>query len=147
MFTRLLYCVQGAVFVFWSDDFPMKRKENILYQLNANRCLSVASFWSEVFTRALSYMGAVIVAVLILCTTVPGTEEELNQLCIYVSIALAVLWCIPFIRLTRMRLRDAGIGPKAYLWLLLPVLGWIVFGCLMCAKGQLHTPESSVEVL
>ena len=125
----------------------MKRKENILYQLNAQRCLSVASFWSEVFTRALSYMGAVIVTVLILCITVPGTEDELNLLCIYASIALAVLWCIPFIRLTRMRLRDAGIGPKAYLWLLLPGVGLVIFACLMCAKGKLHTPESSVEVL
>ena len=125
----------------------MKRKDNILYKLNAQRCLSVTGFWSEVFTRAISYLGAVIIMVLILCTTVKGTEEELNRLCIYAAIVLAVVWCIPFIRLTRMRLRDAGIGPKAYLWLLLPVVGWVVFGCLMCAKGQLHTPESSVEVL
>ena len=125
----------------------MKRKDNILYQLNAQRCLSVTGFWSEVLTRAISYLGAVIIMVLILCTTVKGTEEELNRLCIYGAIVLAVVWCIPFVRLTRMRLRDAGIGPKAYLWLLLPVVGWIVFACLMCAKGQLHTPESSVEVL
>ena len=98
--------------------------------------------------KVTSWFSAImIIMVLILCTTVKGTEEELNRLCIYGAIALAVVWCIPFVRLTRMRLRDAGIGPKAYLWLLLPVVGWIIFACLMCAKGQLHTPESSVEVL
>ena len=61
--------------------------------------------------------------------------------------ALAVLWAIPFIRITRMRLRDAGISVKAYFWLLLPVIGWIVFAVLMCVKGKPQNPETAVEVL
>ena len=125
----------------------MKRKDNILHRLKANRRLSVASFWQEVGTRAISYFCTVIVMVIILSVTVQATVEELNRICIFGGFGLGVLWCIPFIRLTRMRLRDAGYSARAYLWLLLPVLGWFVFACLMCAKGKPQSAESAIEVL
>ncbi len=125
----------------------MKRKDDILRQLKANRRMSVGSFWAEAGIRAVTYLCAVVVMTIILSVTISASTEQINRICIYASIVMAVLWCIPFIRLTRMRLRDAGFSTKAYLWLLLPVIGWLVFAGLMCAKGQLQKPESAVEVL
>lgn len=133
--------------MYWSDTLLMKRKDNILHQLKANRRLSVATFWLEVGSRAISFFCAMIFMVIILSATVQATVQELNRICIYAAVGLGVLWSIPFIRLTRMRLRDAGFSPKAYLWLLLPVLGLIVFAGLMCAKGKPQSPESAIEVL
>ena len=125
----------------------MKRKNDMMRQLMAQSSLSAASFWSEVFTRAISYLGVVILAVLILSTTLNATVEQLEQICLYVAIGLAVLWCIPFVRLTRMRLRDAGFTPKTYLWLLLPVLGWIIFAGFMCAKSKEQAQDAPKKVL
>lgn len=116
-------------------------------KLKGSRRLSVATFWSEVGTRAISYLCAVILMVIIVSSTVQETVQELNRICICGSVALAVLWCIPFIRLTRMRLQDAGFTSKAYLWLLMPLVGWLVFAGLMCVKGKSQTPETAVEVL
>ena len=125
----------------------MKRKDDILRQLKKNRRMSVTTFWMEAGTRAVSFLCAVVVMVIILCVTVPGEVEELNRICILASIGLGLVWSLPFIRFTRMRLRDAGRSPKAYFWLLLPVLGWIIFAGLMCAKGTPQRPETATEVL
>ena len=125
----------------------MKRKDDILRQLKKNRRMSVATFWMEVGTRAISYLCALLVMTMILSAALPGTVEQVNQICIYAAIGLALLWAFPFIRFTRMRLRDIGFGPKAYWWLLLPVIGWILFAGLMCKKGTPQNAESAVEVL
>lgn len=125
----------------------MKRKDDILRQLKKNRRMSVATFWMEVGTRAISYLCALLVMTMILSAALPGTVEQVNQICIYAAIGLALVWAIPFIRFTRMRLRDIGFGPKAYWWLLLPVIGWILFAGLMCKKGTPQNAESAVEVL
>jgi uncharacterized membrane protein YhaH (DUF805 family) len=125
----------------------MKRKDDILRQLKKNRRMSAATFWSEAGTRAISYLCAVIIMTIILSVVVPMPVQAINRICIYAAIALGVIWSIPFIRFTRMRLRDSGRSPKAYFWLLLPVLGWLVFAVLMCAKGTPQRPESAVEVL
>ena len=109
--------------------------------------MSVTTFWTEVGTRAVSFLCAVILMTIVLSASLPGTVQQINQICIYASVGLAILWAIPFIRFTRYRLRDAGFGPKAYLWLLLPAIGWLVFGWLMCIKGKPQRPESTVEVL
>ena len=109
--------------------------------------MSAGSFWTEVGTRAVSFLCAVILMTILLSAFLPGTVQQINQICIYASIGLAVVWAIPFIRFTRYRLRDAGFSTKAYWWLLLPVIGWIVFGVLMCAKGTPRNPESAVDIL
>ena len=129
------------------ENLPMKRKNNILYQLKKNRRMSVSTFWMEAGTRAISYLCALLVMTMILSATLQGTVERVNQICVYAAIGLAVLWTIPFIRFTRMRLRDIGFGPKAYFWLLLPVAGWLVFAGLMLKKGTPQNAESAVEVL
>ncbi len=125
----------------------MKRKNDILRQLKKNQRMSVSTFWMEAGTRAISYLSALMVMVMILSAALPGTVEQINQICIYAAIGLALLWTIPFVRFTRMRLRDTGRSPKAYFWLLLPVIGWVIFAGLMCVKGMPRSPESSVHVL
>lgn len=125
----------------------MKKKYPIFRELEAKRRMSAATFWSEAGTRAISYLCAVIIMTIILSVTIPADTEKVNQVCILSSVGLGLLWSIPFIRFTRMRLRDAGRSLRAYLWLLLPILGWVVFAVLMCAKGVPQTPESTVEVL
>lgn len=125
----------------------MKKKYPIFRELEAKRRMSRASFWSEAGTRAVSFLCAVIVMVIILCVVVPADTQRLNDICILASIGLGIVWAIPFIRFTRMRLRDTGRSPRAYFWLALPVIGWVVFAGLMCAKGTPQSPESNVEVL
>ena len=125
----------------------MKRKDDILYQLKKNRRMSVATFWMEAGTRAISYLCAVLVMTMILSAALPGSVEQVNRVCIFAAIALAAIWAIPFIRFTRMRLRDAGLGAKTYFWLLLPVVGWIAFAGLMCKKGTAQNAISAVEIL
>ena len=125
----------------------MKRKDNILYQLKKNRRMSVATFWMEAGTRAISYLCAVLVMTMILSASLSGTVEQINRVCIYAAIGLALLWGVPFIKFTRMRLRDIGFGPKAYFWLLLPVIGWLVFAGLMLRKGKPQNASSAVEIL
>ena len=125
----------------------MKRKDDILYQLKKNRRMSVGTFWMEAGTRAISYLCAVLVMTMILSAALPGSVEQVNRVCIYAAIGLALLWAVPFIRFTRYRLRDAGLGTKTYFWLLLPVIGWILFAGLMCRKGTAQNADSAVEVL
>ena len=125
----------------------MKRKNDILRQLKKNRRMSRATFWMEAGTRAVSYLCAVIVMTMILSAALPGSVEQVNRACIYAAIGLGLLWAVPFIRFTRMRLRDLECSPKTYFWLLLPVVGWLVFAGLMLKKGKPQNAESAVEVL
>jgi uncharacterized membrane protein YhaH (DUF805 family) len=125
----------------------MKRKDNILYQLKKNRRMSRATFWMEVATRAISYLCALLVMTMILSAALPGTMEQVNRVCVCAAIVMALVWCIPFVSFVRMRLRDAGLESKACFWLLLPVIGWIVFAGLMCKKGTLQNSDYVIEVL
>ena len=125
----------------------IKRKDNILRKLKRQRRMSVGTFWSECALRVISYICALVIMMIILSVALPVSPEELNRIVNIAAVVLGILWCIPIARNTRMRLRDAGFSPKAYLWLLLPVAGWVVFIALMCVKGKPQTPESTVEVL
>ena len=109
--------------------------------------MSVATFWSECAIKVISYLCALIILMMILSVALPVSAEKLSEIMNYVAVIVGVLWCIPIARNTRYRLRDAGYSPKAYLWLLLPVVGWIVFIVILCGKGIPQTPESSVEIL
>ena len=122
----------------------MFKKYSILRKLKKQQTMSVAIFWSECATQVLSYICAVIVMIMILSVTLQVSTELLTQIVNYTAIVMAVLWCIPIARNTRMRFRDAGISPKAYFWLLLPVIGWVIFIVLLCFKSLPKTPESAV---
>ena len=111
------------------------QKYPILQKLRANQTMTAGAFWSDCFIKAISCFCSIIVMLILLSVILPFSTERINQIAGYVSIVLAILWCIPIARNTRYRLRDAGYGPKAYLWLLLPVIGWIIFIAVLCAKS------------
>ena len=123
----------------------IKRKYTLLRKLQASRRMTASMFWSEFAVKVISYLCALIILMMILSVTLPVSAERLSEIMDYVAIVVAVLWCIPIARNTRFRLRDAGYTPKAYLWLLLPVIGWIAFIVILFAKSIPATDESIVD--
>ena len=103
--------------------------------------ISPGQFWSEMVTRLISFFCASI----ILCMVVSvGLNTDTRQAIELVGIlvpVLGVLWLIPITALTRRRLRDAGYTAKSYLWLLVPVIGWIVFVVRLCGRTVKRKPE------
>lgn len=119
------------------DKYP------ILRRLKNKETMSAAMFWSEFFMKVISYFCAVILMVIVLSVVLDLSTEKLSLIAEYVAIGMIPLWCIPIARNTKCRLRDAGYTAKAYLWLLLPVVGWAVFIVLMCAKSQPRKPDGT----
>lgn len=118
-----------------------KQYKMLVRKLKGAERMSVSIFWSECGVSVISYLCAVIVLVMILSVTVKASVEKLSLISEYAACGLAVLWCIPIARNTRYRLRDAGYTAKAYLWLLLPVIGWVIFLALLCKKSVPRNPE------
>lgn len=123
-----------------------QKKKLLLRKLRCEERMSVGIFWSECGISVISYLCAVIVMMMILSAALTVSPEKLNRIVEYAACAMAVLWCIPIARNTRRRLRDAGYSAKTYLWLLLPVIGWIVFIVLLCAKSIPRKPDGSVYI-
>ena len=123
----------------------IKRKYTIRRKLQASRRMTASLVWSECAVTVISYLCSLIILMMILSVALPVSSERLSEIMNYVAIALALLWCIPIARNTRFRLRDAGYGPKAYLWLLLPVIGWLIFIVILFAKSIPATDESIVD--
>ena len=92
-------------------------------------------FWNEAGIRVISLLCAVILAAVAICIVVPADVQTLTLICEITACVLTLLWAVSLLAMTRRRLRDAGYGAKSYLWLLLPVIGWIVFICRLCAKS------------
>ncbi len=97
--------------------------------------MSVGEFWSEMGVRIISFLCAAIMLCIAIVVMVPGETKELIVIVDISVPILAILWVIPMIAMTRRRLRDAGFSAKSYLWLLLPVIGWIVFVALLLKKS------------
>lgn len=119
----------------------IKSKYPILRNLRKKERMTVGMFWSECGVQVISYICAVIIMTLILSVTLTVSTEKLMRICEYTACGMIPLWCIPIAINTRRRLRDAGLTAKAYLWLLLPVIGWLVFVALLCKKGLPRMPE------
>ena len=111
----------------------------LMRKLNMLPTMSVAHFWSECLTSVIGCLCAVILMILILSVTIPVSEEQLTRIVEYAACGMVLLWCIPIARNTRYRLRDAGFTAKAYLWLLLPVIGWLIFIALLFVKRKPNT--------
>lgn len=92
-------------------------------------------FWNEAGIRVISLLCAVVLAAVAICIIVPADVQTLTLICEITACVLTLLWTVSLLAMTRRRLRDAGYGAKSYLWLLLPVIGWIVFICRLCAKS------------
>ena len=113
----------------------IKRKYSVLRNIRKNEIMSAASFWSDVGIKAISCLCSMIVMTMIFSAALPVSTEVLTRIVNISAWVLIFLWTIPVARNTRRRLRDAGYTAKAYLWLLLPVIGWLIFICLLCAKS------------
>ncbi len=103
--------------------------------------ISRGQFLSEIVMRFIGYFCAVIMLCMVLSATLPLDTEELISLVHILVPILAVLWLIPIIILSRRRLRDAGYSAKSYLWLLVPVVGVIVFLVRLCSRTVPRKPE------
>jgi hypothetical protein len=112
-----------------------KSKYPLFRQLKANQTMTASIFWSECVTQFIGWFCTVILMLIVLSVTVQGSVERISQIGEYAALGLGLLWCIPVIRNTRYRLKDAGYGKKTYLWLLLPIIGWIIFIARLCAKS------------
>ena len=121
----------------------LKQKWQLRRMLRKTDYMSAAIFWAECATSVISYLCATIMMTLILCVTLQVDTPELTRIVEITALAMIPLWCIPIAFNTRRRLRDAGYGPKAYLWLLLPVIGWAVFIVLLCAKSIPKKPDGT----
>jgi len=95
--------------------------------------ISPGQFWSEIAMRIIGFFCATIILCIVLSATVPTDTEGVIALVNFWVPILGILWFIPVVVLTRRRLRDAGYSARSYLWLLLPVAGWIVFVVRLCA--------------
>ena len=103
--------------------------------------ISPGQFWSEIAMRIIGYFCAVILLCIVVSAALPLDTEEIIALMDILIPILSALWLIPIIILSRRRLRDAGYSAKSYLWLLVPVAGWIVFIVRLCAPTAPREPE------
>ena len=119
------------------NKYPLM-KEQTFFQRHFSPAgtISAGAFWTELGIKAISCLCASILLCILIVVLVPGTSDELTKLSELAVMLLAALWLIPVAVLTRRRLRDGGYTAKAYLWLLLPVVGWIIFVLLLCRKGS-----------
>lgn len=102
--------------------------------------VSAGSFWSDLAIRMISLFCAIIVMCIVVSATVSGETAEIISLCERLVPVLSIVWCATLVPMSRRRLRDAGYGAKSYLWLLLPLVGWIVFVVRLCGKSVPREP-------
>ena len=95
--------------------------------------ISPGQFWSEIAIRIIGYFCAVIILCIVVSSGMQADTETIIGVVNVLVPLLGVIWVIPILALTRRRLRDGGCSARNYLWLLLPVIGWIVFVVKLCA--------------
>ena len=96
--------------------------------------ISPAQFWSEIALRVIGFFCATIILCIVLSATMEASTEQIIDRVNLLLPILGICWSIPILALTRRRLRDGGYTAKSYLWLLLPVAGWIVFIIRLCSR-------------
>jgi uncharacterized membrane protein YhaH (DUF805 family) len=77
----------------------------------------------------------------VVSVTVPADTNSIIALVNILVPILGILWLIPIVILTRRRLRDAGYSAKSYLWLLVPIVGQIVFVVRLCRPTVPRKPD------
>ena len=145
-FTRLLYLLaQGAVFCYGvrMNKNLFKRRNFLLRTFTFSGYATVAEFWSEIPMKLISFFCAAIVLCIVVSVAVPAETQQIINLVHMLIPILGVIWMIPVAALSRRRLRDAGLSAKTYFWLLLPVIGWIVFIIKLCARSA---PRKTGEI-
>lgn len=97
--------------------------------------MTAGEFWSDLGIRLIELLCAAILVCILVAVLVPGTTEELVTVSNIAVSVPTVFWFASTAAKTRRRLRDGGYTAKAYLWLLLPGIGTIVFIARLCAKS------------
>ena len=97
--------------------------------------MTMAEFWSSFFGSIMGCFCTLMGLCILLCVTVPAEVEELKEMMYWVTIANCLFWLVHIAAVSRRRLRDAGFTAKSYLWLLLPVVGWLIFIRRLCARS------------
>ena len=122
-------------------DKRLFEKKHFLWRMfTFSGYMSAGSFWTAIFMRAVTYFCASIILCIVISVTVPGSTQEIIDLVHVLVPVLGVIWILALVPLTRRRLRDAGYGAKSYLWLLLPVIGWILFVVRLSARSVPRKP-------
>ena len=130
--------------MLWGVDMDKRlvQKRYFLWRIfTFSGYISPSQFWSEIALRLIGFFCATIFLCIALSVAIPGDVERILALVDVLLPVLGVLWLIPIVALTRRRLRDAGYSAKSYLWLLIPVVGQIVFIVRLCCKTAPRKPE------
>ena len=123
-------------------DKRLFQKKSFLWRMfTFSGYISPGQFWTEIAIRFIGFFCATLILCIVLSVTVAtDTEGVIALVNIFVPV-LGILWLIPVIVLTRRRLRDAGYSAKSYLWLLIPVVGLVVFLVRLCSRTVPRKPK------
>ncbi len=114
----------------------MMKKQNFFQRIfSFSGEMEVGQFWSDFVIQVISGFCVLILLCIALSAAVPGDADQVIAIVDWVCPVVGAVWVFPIVPMTRRRLRDAGYGPKSYLWLLLPVVGWIIFIVRLCSKS------------
>ena len=118
------------------DKKYKKYKPQNFFQRNFSFAGTVSrgEFWSDVGVRLISWLCAAVMLGMLFSVTIPADTQTVTNITEIAAIVLGAIWFVSIVAMSRRRLRDAGLGAKSYLWLLLPVIGWIVFIGMLCRK-------------
>ena len=121
------------------NKYPLMKGPNY-FQRNYSfaGCMTAGEFWSDLGVRLITLLCASILLCIVVAVSVSGDAEKLAVTTEIAAGILAVIWLSPVIPMTRRRLRDGGFTAKAYLWLLLPGIGTVVFLARLCAKTEIE---------
>ena len=128
-------------------DPRMFKKHNFLYRIfTFSGCVSAGEFWWGLCMRLFSFFAATIALCIFLSSVLPATAEQIIEIVNVAVPLLGIVWLIPIAALTRRRFRDGNISVKNYFWLLLPVIGWIVFIVRLCARSVNDHPDETSAI-
>ena len=115
----------------------MYKKPNIFREFfSFAGTLDLGQFWADLAVRVIEFLCASIISCILVVVVVPGDEAQLISVVETVVAILGICWAVSIVGMTRKRLRDAGRSAKCYLWLLLPVIGWVAFIVCLCGKSK-----------
>ena len=98
--------------------------------------MTAPEFWSSLGTGLIGAFCVLMVLCMLLCTVVPAELAQLSQTMNWMTLAVCLVWLVRVAAISRRRLRDAGFTAKSYLWLLIPVVGLVIFAVTrLCARS------------
>ena len=115
----------------------MYRRQNFLQRMfSFAGTKEKAEFWSDLGISVISFLCVSVLMCIGVSILIPGDVAQLSQITETVVLVLGLVWSVSILAMTRRRLRDAGHSAKCYLWLLLPIAGWIVFIVCLCGNSK-----------